>query len=459
MFANASVADGDKILLLPTHNYVPGTTAGTLEAICGDSRVDAPASGVVIPFTMSGVLSKPNISLAASGDNPMVLSAWEAYRVTTTLSPTPAGSGVEQSAQDTGLNNGTTYYYIAEVTDANGNITWSSVVSTTTDVPVATMQDPSATPTTGTASASLALTVTQNDTNCKTTYTVGASPADPVFGDTDASGGTITLTAPLSSAYVKLRNFETGGGGRTQSDVVTYGPYTVTAVPSTGPLCTSFPITVIENSDTNAIDYLTLGSCSDPGGFTFSLKSVNSVAIVENPQVIPTTNGSVTVLDGDIFYTPTTDYIGTDAFPFILTNGPYDSSAATITVTVSAPSTDLPTDNPEVVTNKSLSGSQGTTTVTGRLIDAFNLLSVPGIYSSTFVITSQSGDGTLEISLNEEDVYEYTWTFPASNSLKVGFATLTLSTPGYDDEVFNFCQIVAGTAPNVRGVKRLGRRV
>lgn len=114
------------------------------------------------------------------------------------------------------------------------------------------------------------------------------------------------------------------------------------------PVAADDAYTVAKNSKATALSLL--ANDTDAEGDTLSLKTIGGTVITPGvAQTIAVTNGTVNVsVSGDVSFTPSTDYVGTVAFSYSVTDKFNISNNAQVTITVAAQiaATPVPVGNP-----------------------------------------------------------------------------------------------------------------
>ncbi|HSG02637.1 MAG TPA: retention module-containing protein, partial [Marinobacterium sp.] len=90
-----------------------------------------------------------------------------------------------------------------------------------------------------------------------------------------------------------------------------------------------------------------LAGDSDLDGDTLSIVSINGVALTGEAQAIDTPNGTITINEGVITFTPDENYNGTETFNYVVSDGQGGTDEGTQTITVN-PVNDAPTIELEI---------------------------------------------------------------------------------------------------------------
>ena len=151
--------------------------------------------------------------------------------------------------------------------------------------------------------------------------------------------GTLTLSANGSfvykptSGYVGSDSFAyTATDGEASSSAASVS-ITVTAPPASPPTAKADSYSVQNNQTLTVSAPGVLANDSDPNGLSLS------AALATGPA-----HGTLTLsADGSFVYTPASGYVGSDSFAYIATDGQASSSAASVTITVTAPPPATPT--------------------------------------------------------------------------------------------------------------------
>ncbi|MGD1277662.1 MAG: Ig-like domain-containing protein [Tepidisphaeraceae bacterium] len=151
--------------------------------------------------------------------------------------------------------------------------------------------------------------------------------------------GTLTLNSNGSfvytptSGYVGSDSFTyTATDGQASSSAASV-TITVTAPPATPPTANGDSYQVQSDQTLTVSAPGVLANDSDPNGLSLS------AALATGPA-----HGTLTLsADGSFVYTPASGYVGSDSFAYIATDGQASSSAASVTITVTAPPPATPT--------------------------------------------------------------------------------------------------------------------
>ncbi|MDP9838671.1 hypothetical protein J2T09_003443 [Neorhizobium huautlense] len=215
----------------------------------------------------------------------------------------------------------------------------------------------SGTPTTG---GYAAFTVAATDANSATgsaSYTLAIAavvPGAPTIGAATAGdgGATVSFTAPSANggAAITGYTFTASPGGATATGAAS--PITVTGLTNG----TAYTFTVVATNSvgssaasaasnsvtpaaavqlpvaTNVSATVAANSLANPIALNITGGAANSVAIASNPA-----HGTACIAGTSITYTPTAGYSGADSFTYTATNTAGTSTAATVSITVSAP--------------------------------------------------------------------------------------------------------------------------
>lgn len=177
--------------------------------------------------------------------------------------------------------------------------------------PVAT--DDNATVTSG---ATILIPILDNDSDPDGDGLALQSVSAPTHGTATINGSSISYTAPAS--YVGPDSFTytvADGNGGTDT-----GTVRLTVQANQPPVGADDYVTVLEN---NTILIPVLANDSDPDSNSLTLAAVN------NPR-----NGTATIADGSIAYTPNPGFLGADTFTYGITDGQGGGTMATVHVTV-----------------------------------------------------------------------------------------------------------------------------
>jgi uncharacterized protein (TIGR03382 family) len=166
---------------------------------------------------------------------------------------------------------------------------------------------------------------------------------------TQPANGTVTLVGGVVS-YQPNPNFSgtdtftytvSDGNGGTDTATVTV---TVTEV-NDAPTAMDDAFTVAENSSNNVLDVLVNDTAAPDVGETLTVTAVTQPA-----------SGTVTLVGGEVRFTPPAGFSGTVTFSYTMSDGNGGTDTATVTVTVSG-TNDPPTANPDSLTVTEDSGA------------------------------------------------------------------------------------------------------
>ena len=242
-------------------------------------------------------------------------------------------------------------YTISDGQGGTSTATATVSIDPANTAPVA--NDDSATTTVG---QSVTLNSIANDSDADGDTLTITNVSDPANGTAVINGGQIVYTP--DPGFIGTDTFtytisDGNGGTATATETVTVtGPANVDPAAqddsATTPLNTAVVINVLNNDSTN----------SGSGELTISS--------VETPQ-----NGTASIVNGQIVYTPNAGFTGTDRFTYTITDSNGETATATATVVVT--DVTLPTNNAPAATNDSTTtvcGSPVTIDVLGNDSDA-----------------------------------------------------------------------------------------
>ncbi|MEZ5705919.1 MAG: DUF4347 domain-containing protein [Burkholderiaceae bacterium] len=209
--------------------------------------------------------------------------------------------------------------------------------------------------------------VAENDsvstpTNVPLTFDVTANDVDQgggtlsvvaINGNAVSPGGVVTLASGITLTM------GTGGQITAQGDGVNAVTDTFTYTVSNGNGQTTSATVVVEMTQANAapvanndsftvaedgsVNINVLANDSDANGDALSITQVNGQAITEGGASVSVTNGSVSLVAGQLVFSPTADYNGPASFNYTVTDG-FVTSTANVTGTVT-PVNDAPVAN------------------------------------------------------------------------------------------------------------------
>lgn len=151
-------------------------------------------------------------------------------------------------------------------------------------------------------------------------YEFGGGGAFRPFDDSAAANAAWIDRALHEPVTGHARNVDTYVTKGKTTTTTTLGPKQYSA---RVPIARDDAVSVVEDSSAIAIDVL--GNDTDPD---------NNALVVSAAG--PAGHGSVQVAAGQVQYTPTAGYVGTDAFPYTITNGKGLSASATVHITVTS---------------------------------------------------------------------------------------------------------------------------
>ncbi len=179
--------------------------------------------------------------------------------------------------------------------------------------------------------APVTITVLNNDTDPDGDTLSVLSFTQPTNGSvTQGNNGTLVYTSNGNVCDVQdtFTYTVTDGNGASNTAVVTVD---VEPKPNTKPIAVDDAVTTPQDQ---AVTLPTLANDSDPDGDNLTITNVASPS-----------NGTATVVNGSIVYTPNSGYVGTDSFAYTISDGNGGTATATETVTITA----APNKAPEAV--------------------------------------------------------------------------------------------------------------
>jgi large repetitive protein len=277
----------------------------------------------------------------------------------------------------------------------------------------------------GTSTATVNVTVTPvNDAPVAVNDTVSTAEDTPITinvkgNDTDVDGDTLTVqsvtqgtkgTVSIVSGQVKY----TPNANYNGTDSFTYvindgngGTSTATVNVTVTPV-NDAPVAVNDTVSTAEDTPITInvkGNDTDVDGDTLTVQSVTQG-----------TKGTVSIVSGQVKYTPNANYNGTDSFTYVISDGNGGTSSATVNVTIT------PVNDPPVALNDSYSVNEDT---------ALNVAVASGVLANdsdvdlnTLTVTSftQTSHGT--VAVNPDGSFSYT---PTANYNGTDSFTYTIS--------------------------------
>jgi hypothetical protein len=335
------------------------------------------ASEFVVDLNVATPLTEVIFSDVDAGTDPMTLS-FTVDRGTLDLA---AGAGVAlsgsgtASASITGARNVLLPYVV------NGNVTYTTVLNDTADVPLTlTVSDNGNNGAGGALSDTANATIVVDATNTPPTISgpgnqtiaedTNTGALGVTVGDAETEAGSLVLTGTSSNAtLVPNGNIVFGGSGGSRTVTVTpaanqSGVATITLrVTDTGALFTetTFLVTVTAVDDPPVAVADSPAVAEDSGANTIDVLA-NDTDIDAGPKLVTlvgsATNGTTAIGGGgaNVSYTPTGNYCGADSFSYTITGG----SSATVSVTVTCVD-----DGPAVANDDSTTVAEdsGTTTI------------------------------------------------------------------------------------------------
>ncbi|MDR2327040.1 MAG: putative Ig domain-containing protein [Acidovorax sp.] len=263
-----------------------------------------------IPLPVAGSSSMTVAANSNANPVPLSLSGGTASSVAVAVqaahgTATASGSTISYTPV-AGYSGSDSFQYTA--TNASGSSS-AAVVSITVTQPTLSLA-PSSLPS-GMVNASYSQTLTASLGTAPYTYAISAGSL-PDGLSLSASAGEITGTPTVSASYsFTVQATDSYGASGTQSYVL--------AIAVQIPVASAVTATVAANSSANPITLSTQGP-------------VSSVAVA-----VQAAYGTATASGTTISYTPTAGYSGADSFQYTASNSSGTSNAATVTVTVNAP--------------------------------------------------------------------------------------------------------------------------
>lgn len=139
-------------------------------------------------------------------------------------------------------------------------------------------------------------------------------------GETEISGSNVLYTPVIGFTGTETFTYTVNDGNNNSSSAVVI--VTVTPKSNNAPVVENVTFTLNENSPASVINVLS--GASDKDGDTLTLQSVSA----------PSNGGSARINNGQIVYTPATNYSGTETFTFTVSDGEGGETTANVTVTV-----------------------------------------------------------------------------------------------------------------------------
>ncbi|MDR3003531.1 MAG: putative Ig domain-containing protein, partial [Acidovorax sp.] len=271
-----------------------------------------------IPLPVAGSSSMTVAANSNANPVPLNLSGGTASSVAVAVQAahgTATASGATISYTPVaGYSGSDSFQYTA--TNASGSSS-AAVVSITVTQPTLSLA-PSSLPS-GMVNASYSQTLTASLGTAPYTYAISAGSL-PDGLSLSASAGEITGTPTVSASYsFTVQATDSYGASGTQSYVL--------AIAVQIPVASAVTATVAANSSANPITLSTQGP-------------VSSVAVA-----VQAAYGTATASGTTISYTPTAGYSGADSFQYTASNSSGTSNAATVTVTVNAPTLSITPGN------------------------------------------------------------------------------------------------------------------
>jgi fibronectin type 3 domain-containing protein len=356
----------------------------------------ASATPVAPPSAPTGLTATAgNAQVSLSWTSSSGATNYNVKRSTTSGGPyTTIATGITATTYtDTGLTNGTTYYYVVSAVNAGGESPNSNQASAT----------PNGSPVANPDSKS---------TNEDTSLTFQAS--DLTGNDTDPDGDNLIVTAVTATA-------NTHGTVTLSSGTITYTPqldfngpasFSYTVSDGQGGSATStVAITVIAVNDAPVANLQSKTTAEDtPVAITLTGSDVDSDPITFTVAT-PPANGTLSGTAPNLTYTPNLNFNGTDSFTFTVSDGSLTSGPATVSITVT-PVNDSPT-----ISSFTASPASGTAPL-----------------SVTFAVSASDVDGTIA---------SVQWDFNGDGVIDQTTATLSTSFTYQTGGMFNAVAIVA----------------
>ncbi|WP_411906995.1 putative Ig domain-containing protein [Rhizobium mayense] len=398
------------------------------------------ATAILLSIIGVAVTSSPALALSAACDTLNANSGTTSYSQSFSASEFAAGESVTVSFTDNGgdpktipeinsgqirLNNAdssTVFYSYSTYTGSpgphsgsHGSLsttglsiqivarTYISAVTIVCSGPVAIPTVTSISPSSGPVSGGTAVTITGTNLTGATAVSIGGSAASNV---SVASASQITAISPSHSAGAVDVSVTTSGGTATLVEAFTY-------VAPSPPVANTVSIAVPYDSSATPIPLNLTGG------------TATSVAIAMAPG-----HGTAIASGTAITYTPAPGYVGSDSFTYTASNLDGTSAAATVSVTVNAPTlsigpASLPAATIAASYDATVTASGGTAPYTysvaaGSLPPGLNLNSSTGAITGT-----STAAGVFNLTITATDSHGFSGL--ATYSLTVGSPTITLS--------------------------------
>ena len=301
------------------------------------------------------------------------------------------------------------------------------------------------TPTSGYSGAdSFTYTATNaGGTSSPATVTITVKPQTPVAGAVSAtvaygsSANPITLSlSGGTAASVAVASAASHGTATASGTAITYTPtsgysgsdsftYTATNTGGTSSAAT-VSITIKPQVPTVAAVSATVASNSTNNAITLSFGGGTAASVAISSAA---SHGTAAASGTSITYTPTTNYAGSDSFAYTATNAGGTSSAATVSITVTAPTlvlspSSLPAGTVAGAYSQVLSATNGTApysyAVTSGSLPAGLTLSTGGTLAGT-----PTAGGSFPVTIKATDAASFS--VSKAYTLTVGVATVTLT--------------------------------
>ena len=432
IFLNATDVDGDDL----TYSVVGDVSNGTLGSINGNQIIYTPTQDYNGEDTFTYKANDGNldsntatvsITINSVNDAPVTTDQTASTNEDTAVDITLTSSDVESDTITfsivSDVSNGTTTLSGATVTytpsaNFNGTDTFTFKANDGTDdsntstvtITVAAVNDaPVTSDQTASTDEDTAVDITLSSTDVEGDSVTYSIVSDVSNGSTSLSGSTVTYTPTADWNGTDTFTFKANDGtddGNTSTVTIT-----VAAV-------NDAPVAIAVNSPTNedTAKFITL-SATDVEGSSLTY------SIVSNPS-----NGSLGNVNGStVFYTPNTNWNGTDTFTYKANDGSLDSNTATVTVTVN-PVNDAPVASAvSASTNEDTAKAitlSATDTEGGSL--TYNIVSSPPNGS----LGSVSGTGvtyTPSANFNGTDTFTYKATDGTGEDSNTATVTVTVA--------------------------------
>ena len=321
---SGSLAAGSYRIVVGSHGISSAATANNYGFDVGTYTISGTVS--TLPGVPTGVTAAPADSQVTVSWNPSGgATSYNLYRATTSGSEASYQTGITTTSfTDTGLTDGTTYYYEVSAVNASGESALSSEVQATPNPPPSVINPASANPSPVTGSSTNLSVLGADNIGETLTYTWALtsepSGANPVFSDNGSTTAhDTTVTFNEAGTYTFQATFSDPSGLSNSSSVTVVVNQTETSI-SVSPASVSVLSTASQQFSATALDQFGQAMASQPT-FTWTVDvggaggTINGSGLYTAPSTTVNSSDTVRASDAVTSGTAAVTVIGLPAAP------------------------------------------------------------------------------------------------------------------------------------------------